>query len=366
MNAGKNAAAGRLAGPKKSGRARRRHATHAVEQRAAERSLSDMMERNTNYALVGLAAILLCVGLVVLVFWRARPSSGDFDQYDVIFTEPVRGLSVGGFVFFNGIRVGEVTDMKLDPVNPNKIVTRVRVDGNTPVRVDSRVRLEPQGITGVNLIQITAGSPRQPLLEPRRKNEVPTLRSTPSTFAGILKGGDTVLQTTLKSLDQVNRALSEENTRTFSRKLANVQRQTSEAAADFGGMGATHLAIANAQVSLEQARTSLQRVDRTIIQVSERVEDSQSWVDGDAKRAIAEASAAAAEIETASAELRSRVQSLSGPSAEFARTNLPQITTAAAGVEEVADRVQRLTEQIDQNPRGVLSRPPSRDREVPK
>jgi phospholipid/cholesterol/gamma-HCH transport system substrate-binding protein len=141
------------------------------------------------------------------------------------------GLSEGGFVFFNGIRVGEVTDIKLDPVNPNRVVTRVRLDGETPVRIDSRAQLEPQGITGVNYIQVSAGSPKQPLLEPRNRNDIPVIRSTPSAFAGLLEGGGTVLQRTVESLDRVNLLLSDQNLRSISASVGNVQTMTGEIAA---------------------------------------------------------------------------------------------------------------------------------------
>ena len=325
------------------------------------------MERNANYALVGLATTLLFAGLVIFVIWLARLSSADdFDQYDVVFTEPVRGLSEGGFVFFNGIRVGEVTDIKLDPVNPNRVVTRVRLDGETPVRIDSRAQLEPQGITGVNYIQITAGSPRQPLLEPRRRNEIPIIRSTPSAFAGLLEGGGTVLQRTVESLDRVNLLLSDQNLRTISRSVADVQTLTSEAAANRAIVGETRLAIADTRAALQQAQVALQGVDRTTSEVIQLVEDSQGLVNGDAKRALADVASAAAEIKTAAAEVRTSIQQVAEPSTEFARTGLPQITTAVASLQEAADSVQRLTEQLNQSPRGLLLRRPARELEVPQ
>jgi phospholipid/cholesterol/gamma-HCH transport system substrate-binding protein len=77
------------------------------------------MERNANYALVGLATTVLVLGLIFFVVWLARLQfAEDFDEYDIIFQGPVRGLNTGGEVHFNGIRVGEVSDISLDPRNP--------------------------------------------------------------------------------------------------------------------------------------------------------------------------------------------------------------------------------------------------------
>src|SRR5438128_11266255 len=122
------------------------------------------MERNANYALVGLASTLLLVALVVFAVWLAGIRSENYDYYDVLFQGPVRGLSQGGEVHFNGIKVGEVTRIKLNDLNTSQVIARVRVDANVPIRSDSYGTLEPQGITGVNYIQISAGSSKAPLL----------------------------------------------------------------------------------------------------------------------------------------------------------------------------------------------------------
>ncbi len=67
------------------------------------------MERNANYALVGLISAILFAGMVVFVVWLAGNGfSRNLDIYNVIFHGPVRGLSEGGEVHFNGIKVGEV------------------------------------------------------------------------------------------------------------------------------------------------------------------------------------------------------------------------------------------------------------------
>lgn len=325
------------------------------------------MERNANYALVGLATTILFVGLIFFVIWLARlQTAQDYDTYDVVFTEPVRGLSPGGFVFFNGIRVGEVTDIDLDPNNPNRVVTRVRLDGETPVRTTSRAQLEPQGVTGVNVIGISPGDPRTALLEPTRRNPIPVIRSTPSAFAGLLEGGGTVLQRTVDALDRVNLLLSDQNLRTLSRSLADVQTVTGEVAANRGVIGETRLTIAQTRAALADAQAALQGVERTTDEVIELVNSSQGLVEGDARRTLADAAATAAEIRASARELRASVQQVTEPAADFAQNGLPQVTTAVASLQEAAEGVQRLTAQINASPTGLLTRRPARELEVPR
>ncbi|OYW91193.1 MAG: ABC transporter substrate-binding protein, partial [Caulobacterales bacterium 32-67-6] len=160
------------------------------------------MEKNANYALVGLSTLILFVGLVIFSIWLARVAfARDYDVYDILFQGPVRGLTQGGEVHFNGIKVGEVTDISLDRTNPSRVISRVRVNSDVPIRVDSYATLEPQGITGLNYVQITAGTSTRPLLkEAAPEGKIPVIQSQRSTLADLLEGGGTVLSRTVEAL----------------------------------------------------------------------------------------------------------------------------------------------------------------------
>ena len=74
----------------------------------------------------------------------------------VIFEDSASGLRKGGSVNFDGIRVGEVLSLKLD--NPRRVVVLARIDNSAPVRQDTQVGLEFQGLTGVAAISLIGGS----------------------------------------------------------------------------------------------------------------------------------------------------------------------------------------------------------------
>src|SRR4029079_5399606 len=80
--------------------------------------------------------------------------------FRVIFEGSASGLRKGGSVNFAGIRVGEVVSLKLD--NPRRVVALAMIDGNTPVRKDTQVGLEFQGLTGIAAISFTGGSVSAP------------------------------------------------------------------------------------------------------------------------------------------------------------------------------------------------------------
>jgi phospholipid/cholesterol/gamma-HCH transport system substrate-binding protein len=310
------------------------------------------MERNANYALVGIASLVLFVGLVVFVFWLARLQfNRDYDVYDILFIGPVRGLSEGGEVHFNGIKVGEVTKISLDSRDPNRVIARARVTSDVPIREDSYATLEPQGITGVNYVQITAGTPSKRLLKDTvAAGEVPVIKTQRSALSDLLQGGGTVLSRTIEALDRVNRVLSDENVKTFSAALNDVQAITAEAR--------------ERKAVIADAQKALQSIDAAAAEIAELSRTTKGLVDGDGKRTLAELGEAAAELKAATRDARGMIGRLEGPTGEFADTGLPQLTRAISSLQSTAEALDRLLAEVEQNPRGVVSKPPAKEVEV--
>jgi phospholipid/cholesterol/gamma-HCH transport system substrate-binding protein len=310
------------------------------------------MERNANYALVGFASLLLFIGLLVFVVWLARlQSAKDYDLYDILFVGPVRGLSVGGEVHFNGIKVGEVTKIDLDPVDPNRVIAAIRITAKVPIRVDSYATLEPQGITGVNYVQITAGTPTLKLLKDVTPPGVkPVIKSQRSALADLLEGGGTVLTRTIEALDRVNKVLSDKNIAAFSSTLHNVQDVTAALAAKKG--------------ILDDATKTLNDIDQTAQNFSALAKSGQSLVDNDGKRALKQLGDAADELKAATADVRKLIAKLQGPTTDFATTGLPQLTSAIGSLQQTVESLDRLVNEIQQNPRMLVTKPPAKEVEV--
>jgi len=74
----------------------------------------------------------------------------------IVFEGSASGLRKGGSVNFDGVQIGEINSLKLD--NPRKIVALVTVDNSAPIRKDTAVGLEFQGLTGLAAISLTGGA----------------------------------------------------------------------------------------------------------------------------------------------------------------------------------------------------------------
>ena len=116
------------------------------------------METRAPFVIVGAFVLAAIVAVFGFVYWLHNTGGlGPRKTYHVQFDGSVPGLLVGAGVLFNGIRVGEVTDLALAPDSPRRVNATISVASNTPVRADTKVGLEFQGLTGVPVVALEGG-----------------------------------------------------------------------------------------------------------------------------------------------------------------------------------------------------------------
>jgi phospholipid/cholesterol/gamma-HCH transport system substrate-binding protein len=168
------------------------------------------METRAPFAVVGAFVLAAIVAVFGFIYWLHNSGGlGPRTTYHVRFEGSVPGLLVGAGVLFNGIRVGEVTELALAPDNPRRVNATISVAAPTPVRSDTKVGLEFQGLTGVPVIALEGGK----LLV--NSGEVPTLIAEPGAGQGIT-------QTARDALRKVDSVLGE-NAEPLKSTIANLQ-----------------------------------------------------------------------------------------------------------------------------------------------
>jgi phospholipid/cholesterol/gamma-HCH transport system substrate-binding protein len=217
-----------------------------------------MMERKAHYALIGLFTFAVVAGAFGFIFWLHH-SSGKKQAvaYRVIFDSSVSGLQVGGNVLFNGIRVGEVTNLRLDPDKPNQVVAMLAVNKSTPIRSDTRVGLEFAGLTGVAAVSLKGVSAKTPLIE-REEGEPPTLRADPSASQDMMQAAREVLnkaeEVIAANQEAVHQAIAD--IATFSASLARNSDSVDAIVKDAKDT------MANAKEATASARTLMENLDK--------------------------------------------------------------------------------------------------------
>jgi phospholipid/cholesterol/gamma-HCH transport system substrate-binding protein len=155
------------------------------------------METRANYVLIGsftLAAIAAAFGFVL--WFQSLHTTKLRSPLLVIFEGPAAGLRNGASVNFNGIRVGEVVSVKLD--NPRRVVARAMVENNAPIRKDTLVGLEFQGLTGVAAISLKGGDENAPPV-PLGEDGIPVLTADPSALQDVTEA----IRGTLQNINRV-------------------------------------------------------------------------------------------------------------------------------------------------------------------
>src|SRR3954454_19874525 len=182
------------------------------------------METRANYALIGAFTLAVIVAAFGFVYWF---SGGDKAQrrqpVRIVFSGAVSGLSKGSFVTFNGLRVGEVSDVGFVPEDPRRVVARVEVDRTTPIRTDTRARLEVQMLSGVAQIALVGGEPGAPPLTPAPGQPLPTIFADRSEFQDILETARSLARRADEVLEKVDRIVTD-NEGSISRTMLNVER----------------------------------------------------------------------------------------------------------------------------------------------
>jgi phospholipid/cholesterol/gamma-HCH transport system substrate-binding protein len=155
------------------------------------------METRANYVLIGSFTLAVIAAAFGFVLWfQSLHTTKLRSPLRIIFEGPAAGLRNGGSVNFNGIRVGEVVSVKLD--NPRRVVALTMVEHNAPLRKDTLVGLEFQGLTGVAAISLKGGDEAAPPV-PLDEDGIPMLTADPNALQDVTEA----IRGTLQNINRV-------------------------------------------------------------------------------------------------------------------------------------------------------------------
>lgn len=281
------------------------------------------METKANYVMIGAATLIGALLIMLFAMWIANADyRGGYHEYDVVFDDPVRGLTEGGEVRFNGIKVGEVRSLRIDPDNTNRVVARVRVSTDVPVREDTEAQLEPIGLTGVTLIQLSAGSPTAEIVRPSGFGPPPQIQGRGSQIDILVERSEDIALRASEAMAAVRDLLTEENIERVTRIIENLED------------------------------VSAQLADRRGI-IARGGEAAGAMTD-----AAAEISVLARQTQRDLAELDSAINEINDAAAVAAGETLPELARAAEEIRRAASSVSRVADNLEENPSVLTPRSP--------
>jgi len=123
------------------------------------------VEIRARYLQIGVFTLIVMVAGFAFVYWLNNAGAlRDRVVYRLRFEGSVSGLQRGSAVLFNGVRVGEVTSLKLDPGSPRRVEAVIAVNRDTPVGADTTVSIDFQGLTGSPVVALAGGTSKERLV----------------------------------------------------------------------------------------------------------------------------------------------------------------------------------------------------------
>jgi phospholipid/cholesterol/gamma-HCH transport system substrate-binding protein len=367
------------------------------------------METRANYALVGIFTLAVIASALAFIYWFSGVGgTTKRTQLRLVFSGTVTGLSRGSNVLFNGLRVGEVSDIRLLPDDPQRIYVTADIERTTPVRTDTRARLEAQGLTGVVAIQLIGGEARSPLLLPTPGQPLPTIFAEKSEFQDLLETARTIakrvddvvgkvenligtneasLNSAVRDVAKFSKALGDNSDGVdrlmksvgqaadrigpLAERLDNVSRLVGDALTALdkdkiatimsdvqrftGALGGSSADVAK---SLKDVANITDKLNRAADQVEGVLKGAQAFLGsaagGEGQGALAQVGEAAKSIRTLADNLDKRTGELTSNLNRFAGPGLRDIESLAADGRRTLSDINRTLRNIERNPQQFI------------
>ncbi|AQZ94718.1 MlaD family protein [Halopseudomonas phragmitis] len=301
------------------------------------------METRAHHVLIGLFTLLAGAAGIFFAIWLSHSStSREYNYYLVVFNEAVTGLSRGSSVQYSGIRIGDISELSLDPNDPRRVLARIRVGSEVPIKEDTRARLSFTGITGTSVIELSHGNPESPLL--RGKNgQDPVIIATPSPISTLLANGEDLVTNINQLVANARTILSEENAASISRTLSSIDQATQAIA----GQGD------NLQILVSELTKISRQASETLNYTSNLMRDADTLLNEQGTRTLDNAEQALASIARTSGLLE---ELLSNNSEAFASgmQGLGQLEPAVNELRSSLNSLRNISRRLEDNPTRFL------------
>lgn len=182
------------------------------------------METRASYVAAGTFIIGLLVGMVFFILWISEIDWTEGKLYDIYFSGSVTGLRENEVVAYNGVPIGRVDKISIDPRKLNLIKVTVEIDNPDLIRENSFATLEAKGITGSVQVRINGTTTNSPCLKAKEGETYPVIKSRVSAFQAVIDEAPIVMEKIVHLLEEIKPVFNEENRESISRSLQNLEK----------------------------------------------------------------------------------------------------------------------------------------------
>ncbi|MEM7082524.1 MAG: MlaD family protein [Pseudomonadota bacterium] len=303
------------------------------------------MTPRSSYILVGVFVLLLGAALIAGLLWLTTGGPPrDYAGYLVYMTESVSGLNVDADVKYKGVSVGRVSEVGLDPDNPERVRIVLLVLEDTPVKTDTVATLELQGITGIANINLTGGSQAAGLLLPQDDaDDYPIIASRPSLLMRLDDSVSELFASIIATSDRLGLLLNEQNQASVAATLANTEQLTATLNARANELSALMNDTARLINKVDAATTDLPILVDQFVRSATALE----------QMALSLAQTGET-LQATSADLQNTVAASGGDVRAFTASAFPQATQLIQELKMTAANLREVSESLQDDPSRVL------------
>ena len=290
--------------------------------------------------------------LIFVVLWLASGGAMQkkYDLYLAVLEESVAGLNISAPVKYNGVNVGKVQNIQLDPTNPQRVLLIFAIERGTPIKVDTVAVLKTQGLTGIAYVELDGGVKNSAPLVAKDGQKYPVIQTKPSLSTRL----ENILTTVLAKLDatssNIDSLLSRENQLAFKSTLADIAVVAKTIAARKSEIDAGIVNVARTADNSARATQKLNPIIDKMPPVVDRLNITITQIN---KSALA-IEKAANEAAIASNSAGKAVESVGANIDGYATETLPEVQRLLTELNELSTSLKHLVEQTERDPASLL------------
>jgi phospholipid/cholesterol/gamma-HCH transport system substrate-binding protein len=304
------------------------------------------METRANYVAVGAFVLAVIFLAFVAVLWLGRAEYGEqAKRYYIFFRGSVAGLNKGSQVQYNGIPVGRVADIRVDPNNLEQIQVTVEIDTSiVDIKSDARAFLEANILNGIATIQIRGGTREASDLEPEPGHKYPEIKTGRTELEEVKASIPELLADLKETAHSLNELLDENNRRAVSETLQNLRTITGAFVAPAKAVSDV---VDNANKAVLELNSFFHEVDRSYGEKG-GLKDQLSQTFGDADRLAKNLVETSHQLQQVISENRPGIRN-------FTQNTMAQVGDLVSDLQRFVDGLSRFAAEVERNPSRLLS-----------
>jgi phospholipid/cholesterol/gamma-HCH transport system substrate-binding protein len=303
------------------------------------------METRAHYVAVGAFVLTIIVlGFIAVLSLGRVEFAQELKRYYVFFKGSVTGLSKGSLVQYNGITVGRVVDVRVDPDDLEKIQVTVEIDTNlVKIKTDARAFVDTNLLSGVATIQIRGGTREARDLEPESGHRYPVIAAGSSVLQRVSETGPQLLDRLMVAVDNLNDLLNEQNRKAVSDSLQNVRTITDAFVAPSKEVSEL---VANANTAVLEMTALLSHIDQSYA--------SKGGLKDQASQALNDFDRLAKTLIDTNRQLQQVLQENRPGLQAFTQSTLNQVSNLVSDMQRFVAGLTRFVASVERDPARLL------------